>query len=426
MKKGFRTTWNVLILTIVFLNTSYIIPCTYAEIVKPFPQTIPIDIPTINHQNTESFDLKISVLMTLARFPSLSACIIADNTVIWENGYGYYDLEQKKQPDQHTIYYLASITKTIVGTALMQLFEQGLFDLDDDVNSYLPFELRNPYFSDDTITFRMLLSHTSSLNTNNRNEYYWLNFTGDPPFRFFPEPYLKEFLLPEGKFYHENVWSNRYRPGETAMYANVGFDLISYLVELISGLPFLEYCQQYIFDPLEMRNTSFNLSQLPLDQVAVPYQYFFGTYYQINQLPAIFGAIPESKYWRTRFYPAGGLYTSINDLSHFLIAHMNQGRYKDFQLLTEDTVDLMQTIHPDNQLGYGLAWMEYPLTRTVKGTGHGGDIMGVDTWMLYNKTEDIGVIFFANGNPYYGSMPTVGGIATQLILSLLFTKYQNN
>jgi CubicO group peptidase (beta-lactamase class C family) len=105
---------------------------------------------------------------------------------------------------------------------------------------------------------------------------------------------------------------------------------------------------------------------------------------------------------------------------------MNQGRYKDIQLIAEDTVDLMQTIHPDNQLGYGLAWMEYPLTRTVKGTGHGGDIMGVDTWMLYNKTEDIGVIFFANGNPYYGSMPTVGGIATQLILSLLFTKYQNN
>jgi CubicO group peptidase (beta-lactamase class C family) len=309
-----------------------------------------------------------------------------------------------------------------VGTALMQLYDQGLFDLDDDVNTVLPFELRNPYFSDDPITFRMLLSHTSSLNTNVRNEYYWMNFSGDPPFSFFPEPYLRQFLLPDGKYYHDQVWSATRRPGEHAMYANVGYDLISYLVELLSGESFLSYCQHNIFDPLEMKNTSFNLSTLSLDQVARPYHFFFGCYRQIDNLPWFFGPSYDDRFWRMRGYPAGGLYSTVEDLSHFLIAHMNQGVYKNRSILEPDTVSLMHTIDPDNEIGYGLAWMRYPITSTITSTGHGGDIMGVDTWMLYDESTNTGVIYLANGNPYYGLMPTIGSIAVQYLLYLLFTK----
>ena len=138
------------------------------------------------------FDMKISFIMKYANFPSLSACIINDDQVIWSKGYGYYDINNQKESNDDTIYVIASITKTIVGTALMQLYEQDYFSLDEDVNLYLPFELRNPNFPDENITFRMLLSHTSSLNINTRNEYYWINFSGDPPFSFFPMPYLEE------------------------------------------------------------------------------------------------------------------------------------------------------------------------------------------------------------------------------------------
>lgn len=369
----------------------------------------------------DPFERQILIIMRFAGFPSLSTGIIRDDELIYTQGYGYYDLTEEQIPNKHTIYCLASVTKTIVGTALMQLYDQGLFDLDDDVNTVLPFDLRNPYFPDDSITFRMLLSHTSSLNTNSRNEYYWMNFSGDPPFSFFPDPYLREFLLPDGKYYHDKVWSDTVRPGETAMYANVGFDLISYLIELLSGEPFLEYCQQHIFDPLEMKNTSFNLSTLPLDQVAIPYHHFLGSYYQINDLPSIFGSSYDDRYWRMRGFPAGGLYSSIHDLSHFLIAHMNHGMYKNISILSPDTIELMHTIDRDNEIRYGLSWMEYPITQTLSATGHGGDVVGVDTWMLYNESTDTGVIYLANGNPYYGLMPTVGFIAVQYLLYLLFT-----
>jgi CubicO group peptidase (beta-lactamase class C family) len=372
--------------------------------------------------NDAAFDQKISLFMRIAGFPSLSACIIKDDQIIWSKGYGYYDISERKPATTDTNYVIASITKTIVGTALMQLYEQGLFGLDDDVNAFLPFDLRNPNFPDDPITFRMLLSHTSSLNTNGQNQYYWLNFSGDPPFDFFPEPYLREFLLPGGRYYDPSVWSTEYRPGEYAMYANVGFDLISYLVEIISGEPFLEYCDTHIFSPLDMKNTGFNFSRLDIDQVAIPYQRFKGTYYRINELGFMYGEdTPPEQYWRMRFYPAGGLYTTVTDLSHFLIAHMNDGIYNGTRILKKETAALMHEIQPENQIGYGLAWMHESI-RGLSTSGHGGDLPGVDTWMLYNQTEDIGVIYLANGNPYWGVLPFGGWFPVLWILDSLFTK----
>jgi CubicO group peptidase (beta-lactamase class C family) len=103
--------------------------------------------------NEKFFDRFITILLKIGHYPSLSSCIIKNTKVIWMKEYGLYDIENQKQATKQTIYLVASITKTITSTALMQLYEQGLFDLDDDVNNYLPFDLRNPNFPDDNITF---------------------------------------------------------------------------------------------------------------------------------------------------------------------------------------------------------------------------------------------------------------------------------
>jgi len=423
MNKNIKNKFLVIIIFLLIISTNFVVISSskvinFSKVENPIRSDIKSEI-----IENKIFDIKISFIMKFARFPSLSACIINKDEIIWSDSYGYYDLKNEKEPNSDTIYVVASITKTIVGTALMQLYEKELFNLDEDVNNYLPFELRNPNFPDEPITFRMLLSHTSSLNTNTRNEYYWMNFSGDPPFNFFPEPYLKEFLIPGGKYYHENVWSEEYKPGEKAMYANIGFDLISYLIEILSGESFLTYCQKNIFEPLEMHNSSFNLSTLNIENVAIPYQYYLGKYYQINELSFLYGdLIPDQPYWRMRFYPAGGLYTTINDLSNFLIAHMNDGIYKNNRILEKETVDLMHEIQPENSINYGLAWMEYPITNRYSAMGHGGDIMGVDTWMLYMPSEEIGIIYFANGNPAYSPNSIVGIILVQYLLYNLFKK----
>lgn len=421
MKNGKKLKFITFLIIIIFISSSFI--SVSANVIIDFSK----DKKSLNWDSHNEiirdtlFDIKMSFIMKYARFPSISACIINNDEVIWSEGYGYYDLRNQKESNSDTIYLIASITKTIVGTALMQLYEGGFFLLDEDVNNYLPFQLRNPNFPNESITFRMLLSHTSSLNTNLRNEYYWMNFSGDPPFNFFPEPFLEEFLIPGGKYYHDDVWNENYRPGEQAMYANVGFDLISYLVEILSEESFLSYCQKNIFDPLEMHNTSFNLSTLNIENVAIPYHYYLGEYYQMNELSFLFGdSVPPQPYWKIRCYPAGGLYTTINDLSHFLIAHMNDGSYKNTQILEKETVDLMHTIQSDNSIHYGLAWMQFPILNKFSAMGHGGDIMGVDTWMLYMPSEDIGIIYFANGNPAYGQNRLIGSILVQFLLYTLF------
>ena len=407
MKKNISRKYLATIIVFLFLGTSFL----SVSAMKLADNQIKSYIPKEQSSGLKDifFDLKMLILIKLALYPSLSACIINDDEVTWSNGYGFYDLDNRKAASENTIYNIASISKTITGTALMQLYDQGLFDLDEDVNNYLPFNLRNPNFPDDPITFRMLLSHSSSLNRES-TDYYWLNFSADPPFSFYPYPWLEEHLIPGGKWYNSDRWSSTYRPGEYSMYANINFDIVCYLVELISEENFLDYCKENIFYPLEMYNTSFNLSELNIDNVAIPYHYHNGEYLQINELSYMLGEFtPPDKYWRMRMYPAGGLYTTVSDLSHFFIAHMNGGVYNEVRILEEETVEEMHRIQPPGNYDpntdsyYGLAWTIgiNPSGFNVNITGHGGGIHGVHTWMYYIPSENIGVVYFTNGDKYF-------------------------
>jgi len=140
----------------------------------------------------------ISFLLRLAHKPSLAAGIIRGNELVWSQAYGYYDIENQKAATSQTLYLQASVSKTVTATALMQLYEQGLFRLDDDVNMYLPFSLRNPNHPDVPITIEMILSHRSSLADDN---LYWIALSyipGDPDVEGFPYPWLMEYLTPGG------------------------------------------------------------------------------------------------------------------------------------------------------------------------------------------------------------------------------------
>ena len=344
------------------------------------------------------FDKKMEFFTKIAHYPSLSACVIKDEEVIWSNSYGFYDLTNNTPTSTKTIYNIGSITKTITGTALMQLWEQGLFNLDDDVNKYLPFSLRNPNFPEIPITFRMLLSHTSSLNPDPYN-YYWFNFSEDPPFDFYPYPWLAEQLIPTGKWYNSQRWNTISKPGEQFFYANANFDIVAYLVELISGKTFITYCNDHIFSPLKMDNTGFNLSQLNINEIAIPYYYHDdGQYYQLDQIPIEQLTLPY-KYWRVLQYSVGGLYTTVLDLSHFLIAHMNDGVWNNVRILQKETVNLMHSCQFESEVDYGLAWYsKQDDFFEINYSGHNGGIFGVTADMFFIPSEDIGIIYLSNSN----------------------------
>ena len=229
--------------------------------------------------------------------------------------------------------------------------------------------------------------------------YYWFNFSDDPPLDFYPNPWLADQLMPSGKWYSSQRWSTYYKPGEQFFYANANFDIVAYLVELISGKTFITYCNEHIFFPLQMYNTSFNLSQLSINQVAIPYYYHEdGQYYQLHQIPIDQLTLPY-KYWRVLQYPVGGLYTTVLDLSHFFIAHMNGGVWNNVRILQKETVNLMHSCQFESEIYYGLAWYTtHHDFLDINYSGHNGGIFGVNADMFFIPSEDIGIIYFSNSN----------------------------
>jgi len=119
------------------------------------------------------FDFKVKTLMRVTNHDALSVCIIKDNQTVWAKSYGYSHPHLFREATNRTIYGVGSITKTITATAILQLYEKGLLDLDDDINTYLPFEIRNPNFPDVPITIRSLLIHRSS-----NQDYYVMTSEG--------------------------------------------------------------------------------------------------------------------------------------------------------------------------------------------------------------------------------------------------------
>lgn len=339
-----------------------------------------------NQQISSDFllDTYIQMLMRLAHKPSITTCIINKDNVVWSHAYGYYDIENKKKATTQTLYLQASVSKTVTATALMQLYEQGLFDLDDDVNKYLPFTLRNPNYPDIPITIKMILSHRSSLADDN---LYWIALSylpGDPDVEGFPYPWLKEYLTPGGSAYSSSTWSTA-KPGEEYYYANIGFSIIAYLVEILSHQNFDDYCKEYIFKPLQMNTTGFRLRDHNIDDIAVPYEFKNGGYFRHPQ------------YGIDVLYPAITLRTSIEEYSHFIIAHMNGGVWHGVRILKESTVELMHAAHfsPNDKYNYGLGWQ---VTNKLfqKTYGHSGGYVGVHNIVTIFPDKNIGVILFSN------------------------------
>jgi CubicO group peptidase (beta-lactamase class C family) len=383
--------------TLFILFTNVLVPVSANFVEKPF---IVNKVGVID----DDFDQTIIDYMNKAHWPSMALAIIKNNSMVWSKGYGYADIKNKKEPTNETVYMLASISKTFAATAIMQLWEKGLLDLDDDVNEYLPFNVRNPQYPDVPITFRMLLAHRSSLAARNVKLFILISLLR------VPYNNLGEYLNPGGKFYSPKNWNN-YPPGEQQSYSSAGFDLLGYLVECIANQSFPDYCAENIFQPLDMKNTSYHPSYYKKEQLAVQYMYLLGRYIALS--------FPE-----VRNYGSGGLRSNLEDLSHYLIAYMNGGEYNGVKILKNDTVKLMFTLqYPDDGYrGYGLGWQIFSGHNGTENNlriGHNGGMPGSQTYMFYHVSEDVGIIMLANQHLYYSIVNLMGWFS---IIDLLVNK----
>ncbi|HCK21839.1 MAG TPA: hypothetical protein DHW15_06675, partial [Bacteroidetes bacterium] len=165
----------------------------------------------------QSLETTILEHMDNKNVSGLAAIIIQDSNIVWEGYYGLADRNLGKPVDTSTIFMMASISKTITATALMQLHEDGLFELDDAINEYLPFSVTPVSHPDADITFRQLLTHTSSIR-DNWSVLIDLYTIGNSPLAL--GDFLEDYLSPGGDYYSSQSFYG-YAPGGNANYSNV-------------------------------------------------------------------------------------------------------------------------------------------------------------------------------------------------------------
>lgn len=332
----------------------------------------------------EDLDAYIHRQMRAGRIPGLSVAVVRDADTIWSRGYGWANIAHDQRATKDVEFMLASVSKTVTGVAVMQAVEDGLIDLDADVNEVLPFPVRNPEFPDDPITTRMLLTHTSTI-SDNWGVLIDVYVEGDSSVAL--GDFLAGYFTPGGKSYdaERNFLSGH--PGTRYRYGNVAVALAAYLVEAASGTAFDAWCDERIFAPLAMDETSWHLRGMERRGIAMPYRYVVtqDRYRAYGQY-----GYPD--------YPDGQLRSSAAELARFLLAFIRFGELDGARILQEETVrEMRRSQVPDLIAGQGLIW--YVLHRRGERLwGHNGGDSGVATQMFFRPTDGTGVITLANGD----------------------------
>jgi CubicO group peptidase (beta-lactamase class C family) len=320
----------------------------------------------------------ITESMEEAHIPGLAAGIVKDGTLVWARGYGWADVENQLPVTPDTVFAMASISKTVSATAVMQLWDDGLLGLDDDIDQYLRFPVDNPHHSDDPISFRQLLTHTSSIRDHPRL-YDASYHPGDPMILL--GTFVNDYLVPHGMRYRKRNYAKS-APGAEYEYSNIGFGLVGHLVAEISGRTFEEFTAERLFGPLGMASTGWHIADVDPDRLAVPYRW--------KGKKKGYKAYPQYGF---PTYPDGGLRTSVNDFARYMAMHLADGRWNGGTILSGAAAVAMGTVQfPQIAPGQGLGF-EVPDEGVLY---HDGGDPGVSTEMLLLKPSGVGVVIMVN------------------------------
>lgn len=331
-------------------------------------------------QSIPGLDSLIAKRMAEAHIPGLAAALIDSGRVVWTGTFGYADVGSKTRVTDSTPFQIASVSKTITATILMTLYSAGRFGLEDDVNRYLPFSVRNPSHPTAPITFRQLLNHRSSI-ADNMTFYgpYWSKSSGDvlTPLG----SYLENYLSPRGRDYAAANFLKA-APGDTTQYCNTCYALIGFLAERISGQPFAALSAATLFEPLGMRETHWFARDFAPNVPATPHRYAADTGF------VGYGQNGDPD------WPAGTLRTSIRDLARFLAMYACGGVADGKRVLAASVVT---TMAPSDLHGGFLTWWPLGVSNGEALYNHGGGDNGVRTTMAVAPGGKRAVVILTNG-----------------------------
>ncbi len=294
--------------------------------------------------------------------------VVKDGQVIFAKGYGYSDRVKRTPvtPDS-TLFRPGSISKLFTWTSVMQLEEQGKLDLDRDVNDYLDFKIP-PAFGK-PITLRNIMTHTSGFEETTHDL-----FVADA-----------QHLFPLERYVKENIPNRIFPPGVIPAYSNYATSVAGYIVQRVSSKPFEQYVADNIFTPLEMKRSTF-VQPLPKDMDPL-----------MSKGYSVASSDPKP-YEFVEAFPAGSVATTARDMCNFMIAHLQNGKFGNTQILRPETATLMHSriFGTDDRMD-GMAHGFYE--ESANGhriIGHGGDTLAFHSDLHLIPDSNVG--FFVSYN----------------------------
>ena len=298
--------------------------------------------------------------------PSMAVAVAVGGEVVWEEGFGWADRERRIPATEHTMYSLASISKPITATGLMVLVERGLVDLDAPANDYLgPAKIDGRAWDAARATVRRVASHTAGL------PLHYQFFYEDEPYR---RPHMDETI----RHYANLVTA----PDERWNYSNLGYGILDYIIERVSGQSYPDFMRDEVFQPLGLTRTSVGIGPGLED--------FTATRYATDQSPIPFYDFD---------HPGGSaVFSSAHDLVRFGMFHLGRDLDDQRRIISDAAIDAMRRPIRESAPGneYGLGWALRTLPGGLRLQRHGGGMGGVRTELAIAPEENAAVVVLSN------------------------------
>ncbi len=388
-----------IILALWFLTISFFLHGQTQSIKKspPLHEATPAEA-GISEERLQWLENMLMRSISQGEIPGVAALIARNGKIVYHKAFGTANAETKEVLRTDHIFRLASQTKAITSTAVMMLWEEGKFRLDDPISKFIP-EFRNPRVlqsftyadttyttrpADSEITIRHLLTHTSGVGYG--------AIDSDERIKMIYEKAGIVELFTEDDIQIGDVIKKlgslplHHHPGEKFTYS-MGLDVLGYLIEIISGLPFDQFLKEKIFDPLGMKDTYF---YLPEDKAGrlVSVQYNTNGAWKNFSSPSFEVNYPVKGH--KRFFAGGaGLSGTMGDYASFLQMYLNGGELNGVRILSRTTIESMMANQTGDLFGggdqyHGLAFGV--LTPEGKAKGGLGSI-GTFVWGGYFNTS---------------------------------------
>jgi CubicO group peptidase (beta-lactamase class C family) len=321
--------------------------------------------------------------------PGFAVALVDQDKIIYQHGFGYADVASKTLFTPETINNVGSVSKTIVGVAVVKAIEDGSLTMDTEINELLPFQVVNPYYKDVPILVRHLCSHSSTiLDTRQyRNTYVGNDEEGSgegvsQDFSNFINghvkismlEFLENILSSDGKWYRNRNFL-REKPGAVRVYSNLNAALAAYLVQTATIKPFDFYTEERILKPLEMHSSAWKPDYLDKTKFAT-------RYFPNGEVVPNYSLIT---------YPDGGFLSCVTDLAKFLssVIKMSTGTS---EFLNDKYTNLLLPGDGDFDRAF---WGINEQTRNI---GHSGSDPGTQADIQFNLDRKIGRVILTNVN----------------------------